>query len=85
MGNTAGLTSDWYPVVTAPPDVELELSIYDKGQYHALAFPCRREGKGWRDIRAKRFMLLSPTHWRLWERKPEVLDLIELARSAPWR
>jgi len=27
--------------------VELELSIYDKGEYHALAFPCQRDGSGW--------------------------------------
>jgi hypothetical protein len=57
MENTGGSTSDWYPVATAPADVELELSIYDKGLYHALAFPCRREGKGWRDVRTNRSML----------------------------
>jgi hypothetical protein len=47
----------------------LELSIYDKGEYHALAFPCQRDGSGWRDVRANRPMPLEPTHWRLWDRK----------------
>jgi hypothetical protein len=60
---------EWHPIATAPADVDLELSIYDKGQYHALAFPCQRDGKGWHDVRANRPMPLAPTHWRLWERK----------------
>ena len=38
---------------------ELELSIYDKGEYHALAFLCRREGSGWRDVRVDRVFLLE--------------------------
>ncbi len=32
----------WQPIATAPAQVELELSIYDKGEYHALVFPCQR-------------------------------------------
>jgi hypothetical protein len=59
--------SDWRPIATAPVSVELELSAYDKGEYHALAFPCRREGSGWRDVRANRFFLLEATHWRYWD------------------
>jgi len=37
-------------------------------QYHALAFPCQRDGLGWRDVRANRSVLVEPTHWRLWDR-----------------
>jgi hypothetical protein len=48
---------------------DLQLSIYDKGEYHALAFPCQRDGSGWRDVRTKRSMPLEPTHWRLWDHK----------------
>jgi hypothetical protein len=59
----------WQAITTAPAEVELELSIYDKGEYHALAFPCRRDGLGWRDVRAGRPVLLEPTHWRPWARK----------------
>ena len=58
--------SDWKPIATAPADAALELSIYDEGEYHALVFPCRREGSRWRDVGANRLMLLEPTHWRPW-------------------
>ena len=58
--------AEWKPIATAPADAELELSIYDKGEYHALVFPCRRDGRGWHDVRANRSMPLEPTHWRLW-------------------
>ena len=44
-------------------------SIYDNGEYHALVFPCRRDGSGWRDVRADRPVRLSPTHWRRWDGK----------------
>jgi hypothetical protein len=27
----------WQPIASAPADVELELGIYDKGEYYALA------------------------------------------------
>ena len=57
----------WHAIATAPADVDLELSIYDNGEYHALAFPCRRDGSGWRDVRALRSMSLEPTHWRIWD------------------
>jgi len=60
------LISDWKPIATAPVDVDLELSIYDDGEYHALVFPRRRDGTGWRDVGANRFMLMKLTHWRPW-------------------
>jgi len=59
--------SDWKPIATAPGDADLALSIYEDGEYHALVFPCRRDGSGWRDVSANRDMPLQPTHWRLWE------------------
>ncbi len=57
----------WQRIATVPSNIELELSIYDKGEYHALAFPVRRDGSGWRDVRANRLMPLKPTHWRRWD------------------
>jgi hypothetical protein len=33
MGNSAISTSDWNPIATAPADAELQLSIYDSGEY----------------------------------------------------
>jgi hypothetical protein len=62
--------SDWKPIATAPADTDLELSVYDEGEYHALVFPCRRDGSGWRDVNSNRRMPLKLTYWRLWERKP---------------
>ena len=59
---------EWKPIATAPAGVELELSIYDKGEYHALVFPCRRDGLGWRDVEANRYFSFEPTHWRLWKK-----------------
>jgi hypothetical protein len=60
---------DWRPIATAPADADLELSVYDKGEYHALVFPCRRDESGWRDVRVNRPMSLQPTHWRRWDRR----------------
>jgi hypothetical protein len=63
--------SAWEAIATAPANAELELSVYDKGEYHALVFPCRRDGDGWRDVRTNRPMPLIPTHWRRWDRERE--------------
>ena len=60
---------DWRPIATAPADADLELSVYDKGEYHALVFPCRRAESGWRDVRVNRPISLQPTHWRRWDRR----------------
>jgi len=62
---------DWRPIGSAPANVDLELSIYDDGEYHALVFPCRRDGSGWRDVAANRLMPLKPTHWRLWRSRAD--------------
>ena len=59
-------SNKWNPIVTVPSDIELELCVYDNGQYHALAFPCRRNGVGWSDVRRNKMVLVRPTHWRPW-------------------
>ena len=58
---------DWKPIDTAPKDMELELSVLADGEYHALVFPCRRDGSGWREVAANRPVHLKPTHWRAWK------------------
>jgi hypothetical protein len=63
------MKNDWQPIASAPANAHLELSVYDKGEFHTLAFPCRRDGWDWRDVRASRFLPFQPTHWRLWEHK----------------
>ncbi|MGA2842782.1 MAG: hypothetical protein ABSG18_21985 [Steroidobacteraceae bacterium] len=67
--------SDWKTIATAPADTDLELSIYDGGEFHALVFPCRHDGSGWCDVTANRPMPLEPTHWRLWEAKRVVVSV----------
>jgi hypothetical protein len=62
-------TLDWRPIATAPAGADLEISVYDRGEYHALVFPCQRDGAGWRDVRANRLMPLHPTRWRRWDRR----------------
>ena len=62
---------DWKPIATTPADADLELSVYDNSEYHALVFPCRRDGLGWRDVRADRPLPLQPTHWRRWDRREQ--------------
>jgi hypothetical protein len=34
------------PIATTPADVDVELSIHDKGEYHALVVPCEFDGSG---------------------------------------
>ena len=58
--------AEWKIIDIAPANIELELSIFADGEYHALVFPCRRDGSGWRDIGGNRPMHLKPTHWRPW-------------------
>ena len=58
--------SPWNPIATAPAHVELELCVHDGEEYHVLAFPCRRNGVGWSDVRLNRMVPIRPTHWRLW-------------------
>ena len=65
--------TEWHPIATAPERTDLELSILDGGEYHALVFPCQRGGSGWRDVRANRTVPLQPTHWRPWVNKQDLL------------
>jgi hypothetical protein len=58
--------SAWKTIDTAPSDMALELSIFAGSEYHALVFPCRRDGSVWRDVAANRPIHVKPTHWRPW-------------------
>ena len=48
--------SPWNPIATAPAHVELELCVHDGEEYHVLAFPCRRNGVGWSDVRLNKMV-----------------------------
>jgi hypothetical protein len=38
---------EWYLILTAPLDRNLQLSVQEKEEVHSLVFPCRRIQKGW--------------------------------------
>jgi hypothetical protein len=57
---------DWRPIATAPFDHDLELSVIETAEVHALVFPCRRAAKGWINASTKSSVVVDPTHWRLW-------------------
>ena len=59
--------SPWNPIATAPVGAALELCVYDGENYITVAFPCRRNGVGWSDVRLNKMVAIRPTHWRLWE------------------
>jgi hypothetical protein len=58
---------DWQPIWTAPFDRDLQLSVLEKGEFYALAFPCRRTDDGWVHAETGKLVLVQPTHWRTWE------------------
>lgn len=60
------MIAKWEPILTAPCHRDLQLSVIDGGEVHALAFPCRKENGGWVDALTGRGVLVDPTHWREW-------------------
>jgi len=57
----------WQPIATVPYDCDIQLAVIERGDVHALVFPCRRIRDGWIDARTKQRVMLRPTHWRAWE------------------
>ncbi len=64
--------NDWHPISNAPYDEDLELSVIEQSEVHALVFPCRRTQRGWIDASTKSAIVVTPTHWRPWPRKTSV-------------
>lgn len=62
----ACLADDWHPIASAPFDQELELSVIEADEVHALLFPCRRTARGWVNTSIKAAIPVRPTHWRPW-------------------
>ena len=44
----------WRPITSAPFDQDLELSVIEDNEVHALLFPCRRTARGWANASANR-------------------------------
>jgi hypothetical protein len=61
----------WRPISIAPFDQDLELSVIEDDEVHALLFPCRRTARGWANASAKSAVSVRPTHWRPWPKAPD--------------
>ena len=59
-------TMEWKPIVGAPFNCDLELSVRDYDGHHALVFPCRRILDGWINAETSTRIDVRPTHWREW-------------------
>ena len=60
------LPRKWLSISSAPSDGDVELSVIDRKEVHALVFPCRKKDGGWIDVSTKKPIDVQPTHWRLW-------------------
>jgi hypothetical protein len=58
--------SDWQSISSAPFGEDLELSVIERGDVHALMFPCQRSSSGWINTKTKLAVQVAPTHWRRW-------------------
>ncbi len=52
-----------------PSDRDLRLAVMNHDGMHELAFPCRRRGDSWVDVKTQRIVEVSPTHWQEWSQK----------------
>jgi len=66
MARIHALPDKWLPVAIAPTDSDLEVCVIEKGEVHALIFPCRKDGGVWVDAATRQRLDIAPTHWRLW-------------------
>ncbi len=58
----------WETISTAPYDRDLELAVIERGHVHPLVFACRRLANGWVKVPTRERILVSPTHWRPWQK-----------------
>jgi hypothetical protein len=56
----------WRPIGSAPLEQDIELSVIEGNEVHALMFPCRRTARGWVNASVKSAVSVRPTHWRPW-------------------
>jgi hypothetical protein len=61
----------WRSISSAPFEEDLELSVIEDDEVHALLFPCRRTARGWANASAKSAVSVRPTHWRPWSKAPD--------------
>jgi hypothetical protein len=61
--------TEWHPIASAPFDHDLQLSVIEEDEVHALVFPCRRMQNGWVHASTGRVVFVEPSHWREWPRQ----------------
>jgi hypothetical protein len=66
MARIHQMPEKWLPVSIAPSNSDLEVCVIDRGEVHALIFPCRKNGNDWVDAATKKPIDIQPTHWRVW-------------------
>ena len=66
MARIYAMLTRWLPISIAPPGQDLEVCVMDRGQAHALIFPCHKDGESWIDASTKKRIDIEPTHWRFW-------------------
>jgi hypothetical protein len=57
---------EWQPIASAPFDRDIQVSVIEKGEVHALVVPCRRTQNGWLRASTREQLFIDPTHWREW-------------------
>ena len=57
---------EWHPILTAPLDRNLQLSVHENEEVHSLVFPSRRIQGGWVNALTGKPVFVHPTHWRDW-------------------
>lgn len=70
---------NWQSIETAPFDQELQLSVIEDGEVHALIFPCRRTAGGWLRGLTNQTVFIRPTHWRVWPTNKQAKKLADEA------
>jgi hypothetical protein len=58
--------NDWQPIASAPFDRDIQVSVIEKGEVHALVSPCRQMHSGWLRASPRQLLFIEPTHWREW-------------------
>jgi len=56
----------WLPISGAPFGSDLQLSVIEHGEVHALVFACRQTEGGWLNSSTGDLVPINPTHWRNW-------------------
>jgi hypothetical protein len=59
----------WEKIQTAPYDRDLQLAVVEGDRVYPLVFACRRTTSGWIKVSTTERVAISPTHWRVWQRK----------------